>query len=65
MTNQEQYEKMIIPTELYTVDHNKMLLNAVKTIKEHCLKKQTCFDCQFYDAIEGCIVDSIPQEWKV
>ena len=65
MTNQEQYEQMIIPTPLYTVDHARALLNAVREIKEHCSKMKDCPECQFYDNDEGCILNDIPVDWRV
>ena len=65
MTNQEQYESMIIPEPLYTIDHAKALLNAVREIKEHCTKFEDCIECQFYDDNEGCILDECPKYWEV
>ena len=52
--------------ELYKVDYNKMLLDAVKMIKEHCSKKQTCIrECQFYDNENGCLLNDYPEYWEV
>ena len=66
MTNQEQYEKMIIPNELYTIDHNKTALNAAKILKEHCLKHNTCLACNLYSSKEGCKIYRItPAYWEV
>lgn len=72
MTNQEQYDKMIIPDELYTVDHDRALINAAKMIRENCIKKQVCETCAFYahrkPPFECVISDGsmfTPHEWEV
>ena len=50
---------------LYSIDREKGLVEAVRLIKEHCSKKQTCLDCQFYDHKEGCIIYDYPEYWEV
>lgn len=41
---------------LYSIDHDKELLEAVKLIKEHCSKNKDCFKC---------IICNYPEYWEV
>lgn len=60
---------MYEPLETYTVDHNKMLLDAAKMLKEHCTKQNgCCFNgCVFHGDGGGCHinVDAEPEYWEV
>ena len=55
MTNQEQYENMIIGT----------VENCVKQISNHCKRFEWCFDCRFFIKGIGCILNNVtPDEWE-
>ena len=70
MTNQEQYESMIIQEP---VDRNTALINAAQMIKQYCLTHNCC-ECPFHDSKswEECKISSrdyldatYPQTWDV
>ena len=51
---------------LYSIDREKGLVEAARLIKEHCSKKQSCFNCHFYNSKEGCILyRNTPEYWEV
>lgn len=58
MTNQEQYERMII------VD-NITISDFAKRISDYCKNFDYCADCQFMHNSIGCILNTvIPSEWS-
>ena len=64
MTNQEQYESMIIPDD-------NALITAAKMIKENCIKQIVCENCVFYARKEPpfeCLISDgsmfTPHEWE-
>ena len=58
MTNQEQYERMII------VD-NITISDFAKRISDYCNNFDCCSDCQFMKDGIGCILNTvIPSEWS-
>lgn len=45
---------------------DEVLKAAAILLKEHCSKKQTCFNCHFYNSKEGCILyRNTPEHWEV
>ena len=58
MTNQEQYERMII------VD-NITILDFAKRISDYCNNFDCCADCQFIHDEIGCILNGVtPCKWE-
>lgn len=58
MTNQEQYERMIIVDSITISDF-------AKRISDYCKNFEWCFDCRFFIKGIGCIFNNVtPDEWE-